>query len=61
MLALATLGRPAGERIVVATLLHDFLNMATLSLFPGRRWQGPLFADLAVAFGVRRTGSMSIA
>lgn len=52
ILALATLGRSIWERIVIATLLHYLLNMATLFLFSDGDGGVRYFADLAVAFGI---------
>lgn len=52
ILALATLGRSIGERIVIATVLHFLLNMATLFLFADGDGSVRYFGDLAVAFGV---------
>ncbi|HZZ33388.1 MAG TPA: CPBP family intramembrane glutamic endopeptidase [Phenylobacterium sp.] len=52
ILALATVGRSIRERILIATLLHFLLNMATLFLFADGDGSVLYFADLALAFGV---------
>jgi membrane protease YdiL (CAAX protease family) len=52
ILAVATVGRTLGARIVIATFLHYLLNMATLLLFSDGDGSVLYFADLAGAFGV---------
>jgi membrane protease YdiL (CAAX protease family) len=52
ILALATVGRSLWERILIATLLHFLINMATLLLFADGDGSVLYFANLALAFGV---------
>lgn len=52
ILALATVGRSIAERVVIATLLHFLINMATLFLFADGDGSVRYFAGLALAFGV---------